>query len=232
MLKLVLFIIYTFSFQVMGTTFVPISIKKQIIESDDIIHGEVRSIQSERTDSGIVTYAELKIDHWLGDYNPETEFVKLYFPGGTIGDDVYEVHGSPQFEIGESVVVFTKKVNGEVWVNNLGLGKFSLKTLGAKKVLVNQVFPGNPQVGQITWDKFVSLSEWMKKRKFQERFKDKYELNKEKQARTRVFERDKGRSIASIKQAKSEKESFSVNWLVFLLAILLVVFKIVRKKIT
>ena len=230
MTKFIFLFLSVLSLQAMATTFLPLSIKKQIVESEEIIKGRVELVQSEHMSDGIVSFARIKVDHWLGSLAPETEYIDVYFPGGEIGDEVYKIHGAPSFEIGENVVLFGKRDKCEVWINNLGLGKFSLKSLGTKEVLVNQVFPNNPKVGQITWNKFVNLAEWMKKEKFQERLKDKYELNKDKEARARVTQRDKGRSIASVNQSKVEKNIFSANWLVFLLALLIVVFTIIRKK--
>lgn len=212
-----------------STTFVPISIKKQIKQSDGVVEGEVISVESEQQDSGIVSKVTLLPNKWIG-LVPKDSFVEVYFPGGALGENVQEIKGAPKFEIGERVVLFTKRHKERDWVNNLGLGKFSLKTLGKRKVIVNQIFPAHPQVGQMRMDKFYDLSEWVKKEKFKERFKDKYELNLEKEAHVRFKRNSGGRSIASVDETEEVSNKLPASGLVVIFAILGIIFGILRKK--
>jgi hypothetical protein len=213
-----------------ATTFVPISIKNQIKESDGVIQGEVISVTSEKNGNRIVSKVTLLADKWIG-LSPSESFIDIYYPGGKIGETVIEIKGSPKFEIGENVVLFTKKHKEKDWVNNLGLGKFSLKNMGEKKVLVNQIFPGHPQVGQMGIKRFYDLSEWVKKKKFKERFKDKYELNLEKESQALYKTKSRGRSIASVSEAEETQNKLPAIWLVVILGALGLIVGVIRKRI-
>ena len=216
---------------VYATTFVPISIKKQIKESDGLIQGEVISVTSEKNGNRIVSKVTLLADKWIG-LKPDENFIDIYYPGGKIGETVFDVKGSPKFDVGENVVLFTKKHKEKNWVNNLGLGKFSLKIMGDKKVLINQIFPGHPEVGQMRIDKFYDLSEWVKKQKFEERYKDKYELNLDKESQALYKRKIRGRSIASIGEKDESQNKLPAIWLVVILGGLGIAVGVIRKKLT
>lgn len=223
--------IFLMSFQAIATTFVPISIKKQIKESDGLVKGEVTAIESIIHQGKIATKVTLHADKWIGLDPDEYGFVDLYYPGGQVDDQVVEVGGSPQFDLGEDVILFVKLHKKNYWVNNLGLGKFSIKKIGPKEIIVNQIFPNHPNVGQMRLTKFYELSQWVKKDKFTERFKDKYELNQEKHSRNFHQGKRKGRSIASVTgKEKLEQHKFSAIWLVLILGLLVLLFGFLRKK--
>lgn len=212
---------------VFSTTFVPLSIKKQIKHSDGVLQGEVISISSENDGEKIITKVTVLANKWIG-LNPEENFLEIYYPGGEIGDRANKVSGSPKFEIGENIIVFTKEQNGRNWINNLGLGKFSMKRVGDQNIMINQIFPGMPQVGQMTVNKFYDLSEWVKKEKFQNRYKDKYEINSERQVR--VNSRKPGRKIASISNDELAKNKIPAYWLVLIFGFLGVGFSVIRNR--
>ncbi len=212
-----------------ATTFSPISIKNQIRQSDGVLQGEVITVMSEETPKGIVSKVTVLANKWIG-IEPEDNFVDVYYPGGNVGDKIVKVHGSPQFEIGEKIILFTKIQDKKHWVNNLGLGKFSMKVMGERMVMINQIFPGHPQVGQMNVEKFYTLSEWVKKNKFKERYKDKYELNIEKEAQARISNHKKGRSIASIQEQQKSHNRLPTFWLVVLFGALGIVFGVFKNK--
>lgn len=213
---------------VQATTFSPLTIKTQIKQSDSIVKGRVISEFSEINENGeIVTVVDILADKWIGT-EAQSDIIQVYYRGGVVGDKAVLIEGAPEFTVGEKVIVFTKKVHEKNYIVNLGLGKFSLKKLGDEYVLVNQIFPRKPQVGQMRLDKFIDLSQWVKKERFTERYKDKYEIMQEKQAsiKTKV---KKGRKIASIgKEENSEPKS--ATWLVFLFGLLGAVFIIIKKR--
>ena len=215
-----------------STTFVPLTIKSQVKSSEAIVEGEVISIESERHNEMIVSKVSIRANKWLG-LESDTGHFDLYYPGGKLAGEIQRIDGSPQFEIGEKVVVFAKSDQNKVWISNLGLGKFSLKNLGKEKILVNQIFPSYPEVGQIPLKSFYKLVEYVKNDKFKERFKDKYEINYEKEAKLRFLKRNSsssGRAIASIDENDSHTEKFSVGWLVIFLGILGILFRIMKRK--
>ena len=213
-----------------STTFVPITIKKQIQESDSLIEGRVYEMETMELNGKIVTKASVALDRWIG-FNTEKNDVEVYFPGGTFGDQKKVVHGAPEFSLGESVVLFLKKDKSEkFWVNNLGLGKFSIKRVGVRRVIVNQIYPGMPEVGQMDFQKFLDLSQWVKKKDFQLRFKDKYEMNHEKTVKHYI--KNQGRSIASRpnENHETQSEGLPIYWLVLLFGALGVAFRIARNR--
>ena len=97
-----------FSTSVFGTTYLPVPIKKQIVESSGIVQGEVVTTSSEEDDSGaIVTKVFLRVDKWIG-VHPQDEHIEVFYPGGQVGDRVQTVHGAPTFKSGEKVVLMLK----------------------------------------------------------------------------------------------------------------------------
>ncbi len=214
-----------------ATTFVPVSIKKQIKESDGFVYGEVLAVESEMENEVIHSKVTLRANKWMG-LTPEEDLIEVYFPGGKVGDQVFQVHGSPKFEIGEGVVLLTKQHKNKMWVNNLGLGKYSAKKIGEKTLIINQIFPGHPAIGQIALKNFYELAEWVKKDKFQERFKDKYEINYEHQLKIKKRRRAPSRAIASDNSNINSEEHHSNEpyWLVLVLAAMGVAMGILRNR--
>ena len=91
------------------TTFIPLPIKKQIKESDAVVKGEVILTESEMdTDGEITTKVTILADKWIG-VKPQSDFVEVHYLGGKVGPRIQKVEGSPNFEIGEKIVLFTKK---------------------------------------------------------------------------------------------------------------------------
>jgi hypothetical protein len=207
------------------------TIKKQLKTNSGLLEGIVISVSSELLDGEIVSKVEILPDRWMN-LNVNDSLVELHYPGGVLDNRALKVEGSPKFIIGEKVVVFTNKFKNKNWISNLGLGKFSIKTIGETIVMVNQIFPGYPEVSQMKMNKFYELSTWVKKRDFEFRFKDKYELSSEKQVLLRRKARVKGRSLASIKNDQKENTThkFPAIWLVLFLGVLGVGFGMVRNK--
>lgn len=214
---------------VFGTTFIPVPIKKQIVESEGIVKGEVITVNSEEDNSGrIITRLFLRADKWMG-IQPESGHIEIFYPGGQIGDKVQMVHGAPKFKEGEKVVLLLKNNNKNYWVQNLALGKFMIKKYGTSDVLINSVFPNHPKVGQIPLENFYDLAQTIKKNKFKERFKDKYEIQTEKYAYQNIGK--SSRSIASVGEVEQVSDKgFSTFWLLALLGIFGGLFTFTRRR--
>lgn len=214
--------------QAFGTTFLPVPIKKQIVESYGIVKGEVVAVNSEEDEKGrIVTKLFLRADKWIG-VQPKDNHLEILYPGGQLGDRVQLVHGSPKFKSGEKVVLFLKKNNESLWVQNLALGKFMIRKYGTSDVLINSVFPNHSKVGQIPLASFYDLASSIKKKEFKERFKDKYELQTEKYAYQNIGKST--RAIASVGKIEEAEEQISISWLIALLGIIGGVFTFVRRR--
>lgn len=225
MLRLLIFITSSiFTAVTLGTTFVPISIKVQIKEADSIVYGEVVMQDSEIVDDGMIaTKYVIKLEKWLGmgklQELPEKE-IAIYTPGGTFGDRTFEVPGTATMSLGEKVVLFLGKDNKDrYWIRNLGLGKYSAKKVGNSTILVNQVFPFHPKMGQFKLSYFLDLAQRIKEEKFEVRFKDKYEIQAMKQVKVNNIKK-KGRSLASIEEENDTANKANPFWLVLLLGVL------------
>ena len=225
------FILFGLASQLLATTFSPITIKKQLKTSSGLVEGTVISVTSELLDGEIVSKVEILPDRWMN-LSVDDSVVELHFPGGILGNKALKVEGAPKFIIGEKVVVFTNKFKNKNWISNLGLGKFSIKTIGQTSVMVNQIFPGHPEVSQMKMKSFYELSKWVKKKDFKLRYKDKYELSSEKEIHLRRKARIKGRSLASIQNNQKENvtHKFPAIWLVLLLGLLGFAFGMLRNK--
>jgi hypothetical protein len=223
---LILFIL--FSIQVSATTFVPLSIKKQISDSSGVLVGEVINSQAFETKDGqILTKIFLKANKWIG-VNPDHYHTEVYFPGGTVGDKSVQVSGTPKFVMGEQVVLMLKNYQGKNYLMNLGLGKFSIKKFGNTKILVNAIFPKEPKVGQMPLETFYKLAKRIKGERFQTRFKDKYELQVESESR-KVKVDKRGRKIASVESRITQEDSkASTIWILLLFALFGAVFTLLK----
>jgi hypothetical protein len=213
-----LFVIYLMITASYATIFKPLSIKSQVADSDNVYIGEVLSVSSDYEGEEIISKVFLKLDRWYGAH-VEHGHVEVYFPGGIVGENVQSVKGSAKFAIGEKVALMSKNIGERSWLMNLGLGKFSIKTLGKGYLLVNQVFPNYPNTGQIKLGKFIKLVSSVKEVKMKERFKNKYEITNIKSYA--IYEEKKqGRSIASVDKKSVKKEKANPLWLLAILMIL------------
>lgn len=226
MLKSLILFTLLISLNSFSTTFVPVSIVNQIKESSSIVQGEIINYESEEEESGkIVTKVFLRADKWI-DAEPEAGHLTVYIPGGQVGDRVYQVEGSPKFNIGEKVVLFLKKHNEKLWVQNLGLGKYMMRKYGNQNILVNYIFPEHPRIGQIPLKTFQNLTKRIKDKDFHTRFKDKYEIHAEKK-----LIRKAGRKIASVKKSnKDSANEMNTFWILITLGLLGGLFTYLRKK--
>lgn len=212
-----------------ATTFKPVSVKIQIKESQGIIEGVVERIEFlDGEDGRIETKVVIFTNKWIGVTPQEESYTEVFYPGGRIGDKEYKVEGAPKLNVGENVVLFTRTHNKKNYIQNLGLGKFSIKKYGNKKIMVNQIFPSYPNVGQMGLKQFYGLAEWVKKEKFKERFKDKFEVEQERKAVMSKRKKLATRSIASVIPEESNKKS--IVWLILVLGLLGIVSQFLRKK--
>ncbi len=214
--------------QVDATTFVPLSIKKQISDSSGVLEAEVINSEAvELEDGQIFTKVFLKANKWIG-VSPDHYHIDVYLPGGTVGDKSLRVDGTPKFTMGEQVVLMIKTHEGKNYLMNLGLGKFSIKKFGNTRILVNSIFPKAPKVGQMPLETFYKLAKRIKGQRFQNRFKDKYELHVEKESR-KVKIAKTGRSIASVESKITQEDSkVSTIWILLLFGFFGAVFTVMK----
>lgn len=210
------------SLSAIGSTFVPISIKKQVKESDAIVYGKVINSESIPDAGGVVTRVFIRTDKWLG-LEVSNNHIEVLYPGGTLENIATSVAGTPTFREGEQVVIFlSQDKKGRYWGRNLGLGKYSEKNFGDGKILVNEIFPSHPKMGQIPSRYFFNLVPKLKAKEFTVRSKDKYEIQ-ELRSRSRIkAEKKYGRSVAGVSNRKEEesRNTISIFWLLVILGLM------------
>ena len=216
-----------------ATVFRPLTIREQLRESHGFVLGEVLASESLRDENGqIITKVTLKANKWLGKLKPTSDKLDVFIPGGQIGSRIQKVHGAPKLSLGEKVVLLTRNDGARNWVLNLGLGKFSVKRIGTHEIIINQIFPGKPNIGQIALNDFFKMAAHIKKEEVQARFKFKYEIisDKEFYAHTNKKEEVEGRKIASVEEDNHSSNKLETYWLVLILGLLGVFVAFVRKR--
>ena len=91
-----------------GTVLIPKDLRDLVIESSDVVLGKVvdMSVGWNKEETRIYTTIVLKVESGIkGDFAPE-EKVQFQTIGGKVGEVSLSVPASPQFNVGEKVVVF------------------------------------------------------------------------------------------------------------------------------
>jgi len=156
--SLLLFLFIFISTQVGSTTFIVTPIEVHIEKASGIIHGQVLATTAKKLPDGkIVTQVSLSLLATSGIENGEivskNNFQVLTLGGSWNGVRRY-VEGSPEFKVGEEVVLFVNKADFGFALSNLGLGKYVVKEVEKRKVLVNSILPENPLIGKLDFEDF------------------------------------------------------------------------------
>lgn len=203
-----------------GTTFMRASVDTQLEEADSVFIGhflEQRSVQVE--DGQIATQMVFKLSREYG-LNSEQfglEEIFVHYPGGSLNGETVVVDGVPSFSSGERVVIMAKNIDNRLWGLNLALGSFKLINYGKEVLLVNQVFPTDPNVSQIKLGEFESKVKRIKGLNLKTvRSLDSHEKLKKSQG--------KNRSIASVSESVENDQETSSQpgtfWLLVTLSLI------------
>ncbi len=226
------------STSLMATTFIPISIERQIKDSDSILQGRfVNSFSKKLSNGTIVTENSFDVLSSQGIKKSELRaFVhfKVLTPGGTWQNDTFKVEGSPRFKKDEEVLLFLKKDDNGYWVQNLSLGKYKVKKIGSENLIISNVFPYHPQMGQMPLAELYKKIEEIKGEKIAEYVgnfsNDNQYLEltaiKDKKLRSKIR-----RGFASQvdkeniykeknREPSNEENELSIWWLIFFLALM------------
>lgn len=97
------------------------------VNSDWVVIGTVENMESRWNDAHdyIYTYLTLSVDEYLKNPLDETELT-IQIPGGVVDDIEQKVSDTPEFEIGELVVLFLFDREGQKWVYGWEKGKYSV----------------------------------------------------------------------------------------------------------
>jgi hypothetical protein len=153
-----LVIIFLLNFSlVFATTFARQPVEQQIKESDGILLGHYLKKKTVILEDGkVATQMIFKINKEYGlqsDYLGGEDLI-IHYPGGTLPQGGVQVDGVPKFSPGEKAVIFVKNISNRYWGMNLGFGTYKLLKYGKRNIMVNYIFPTDPQVGQVTLEKF------------------------------------------------------------------------------
>jgi hypothetical protein len=132
-----------------GATFVETSVEEVARGSDAVVHGRVVSRTSHLAADGrgIFTEVEVAVESaWKG--APDA-IVRLYVPGGRVGNVAQWVDAAASFEDGEEVVVFLAR-RGAAWrVAGRALGKYHVDGAEARPALEHaEVIPRALGIGE------------------------------------------------------------------------------------
>jgi hypothetical protein len=210
-------------------------IQQQIKEADGVLIGHYlksKSIQLE--DGQVVTQKIFKMNKELGVNSGllQLEEVIIHYPGGKVGDLNLKIEGVPKFISGEKVVLFFNQKNNRFWGHNLGFGTFKVINYGGQRMLINSIFPNNPQVGQISLEEFERSVRQIKGQSMKVVQSMSYPMRSQELDGVRkpasigsVLKNQEGHSLP----VHEEGSGFSNLWLVSILAILGAAFRLTRR---
>jgi hypothetical protein len=105
-----------------------LSLRDLVTGADWIVVGKVETMESRWNDARdyIYTYVTLSVsDYWK---NPLSQpMLTIQIPGGTVEDISQRVTDTPDFRVGETVILFLFNQDGERWVYGWEKGKFTIE---------------------------------------------------------------------------------------------------------
>ena len=213
MMKKVVVLIWALcSFDLWSTTFVPNKIIERMKNTDGAVLGTFVGSSYKKIATGdVVTEHQFRLDLVSGLSPNEIiskDSFKVIVPGGKWNKLVYKVSGTPTFKKGEKVVLMVKKGAFGYVLPDLALSKFTVKTKGARRLLVSEIFPNTDGVGKISLSDFSMLASNV----YGEELK-KYQSDRFVHKPKKVKARGAHRSLASVDDfGASEKGESNNNW--------------------
>ena len=97
--------------------------------SSDVIRGNVLSAVSkwDEAHTTIFTEVEVEVSELVLGSIDKGRTIRIYVPGGKVGDTVLSVEHAAQFDKGEDVVVFLTQLEGIYGVTSWEMGKFTVQ---------------------------------------------------------------------------------------------------------
>ena len=111
-----------------GSTVQKLSFARLAEESDVIVQGQVADVKSRQArDPGLIsTIVAVSVERQFK--GPEVSSVTIEQPGGTLGDLALGIPGTPEFAVGENVILFLKRQRGGTFATAGGKqGKFTAR---------------------------------------------------------------------------------------------------------
>ena len=125
-----------------ATIFVPMSVEDLTRNSTAIVIGTVASVDGEEAGGKIYTLVTLTVEEDLK--GTASALLTIKEKGGIAGNRRQTVFGTPEFQVGERVLLFlTQRSDGSWRTNQMALGKFRIETTAVGTVHAVQSFgPG------------------------------------------------------------------------------------------
>lgn len=209
----------------------PLPIDVQVKDSTSIIFGTFISKSYKKLPTGeVVTVASVKVKKSIGleykDLLNQNQFNVIY-PGGVWQNINYHVHGAPEFEPGEEVVLLLAKNRYGHAVLNLSMGKYTIQKIDDEETLVSSLMPEH-EYGKMKLKDFEKLAF----DRFGETFQEKRERNvvhiHKPKIKKKITKKSVGRSIASVEGEEpgevdldvSKDRSFALFFFLFFIVII------------
>jgi len=228
------------SLPVGATVFQIQTVDQQIKEADGIVIGHYLRQKSVKLDDGVV--ATQMIFKMNKEYGMQSDLfgmdeIIVHYPGGKVDGVTVKVDGVPNFIPGESVALMIKSNSDRYWGLNLGMGSFKVVNYGNETLIINSIFPSDRRLSQVKLEEFEKSVKTIKGSSLKVVLSPSYptESDSENTARmpASVTEEGKNRAIASKTEEGENGDSspgISNFWLVFLLAFMGGMFRLMRQK--
>lgn len=209
-----------------ATTFVPITLEKQLVEAEAVIQGEFNGISYKKTALGeVVTEASFSKVRSSGlgpDEIPNPNDFRITYPGGVWQGIVYHVYNAPSFKEKQEYVLLIKKGRYGYVLSNFSLGKYDIKIDNGEKILSSSVFPSHPSLGKISYGRFNYLLQKTYGTELGNFSKDNVVYRKMDTEDETEIEGENARSPASekIEEDKPATNGLNIFWPVIILGLL------------
>lgn len=220
-----------------ATTFQVQPVDKQIKHSDGVFIGHfLKKKYVELEDGRIATQMVFKMKKEIGLQSEllGMDEVLIHYPGGKWKDKVVVVDGLPEFIPGEHVVIFTKSVKNRYWGLNLGMGTYKVVRYGKDPMMVNTIFPHEPNMGQIKLDEFEKKVREIKGGSMKVVTVQQYPIERDRDDRQPASNPEgKNRTVAGgsePEENKAAENGFHPMWLLAFLGVLGASFRLARQR--
>jgi hypothetical protein len=235
---LVRLLILLISLPLHATVFQKQPVTTQIKEADGIVIGHYLRKKYIKLDDGkVATQMIFKMNKEAGMQSElfGMDEIIIHYPGGRTDEGIVRVDGVPEFMPGENVVLMVKSFEDRYWGMNLAFGTFRVINYGKEKLIVNSVFPEDRNVGQMKLEDFEREVKRIKGAGLKVVLSPDYPgelLNDGLSRAPASVETGKNRALASdsVERENNDGTGPSTMWLIFVLAAMGGIFRLLRQE--
>lgn len=225
------------SLPVFATTFRIQKVDQQLRQADGVFIGHyLKKSYIQLEDGNIATQMVFKMKKEVGLQSEllGMDEVLIHYPGGKWKDKTVEIQGLPDFIPGEQVVIFTRSIQNRYWGLNLGMGTYKIVKYGSEPMMINTLFPHDPQMGQVKLEEFEKTVRIVKGRYLKVVSAQQYPIERVQESRIPASVREaKNRTVAGGSEEGENRPAetgFHPMWLLTFLAILGSCFRLARQR--